>query len=450
MVTFGAGASLAAQPGMQVIYSFAASGDPGFGNGSGPEAGVFLGPSGDLWGTTYTGGAVACGGYNCGALYWASRAAGSQIHLIHSFKGNNKGAQDGYFPATNVVSDGNLIVGTTGYGGNPTCTQKTQPHCGVIFASHLFTDQGYQIVHEFTGGSDGGVPNDLLFSTKQTAIFGTTTAGGSHGAGTAFELTHKNNKWAFKTIYAFAGGHDGGTPLSALIEDANGNLYGTTSEGGNLTSCPANASFNVFGGCGTVFKLVPPAKAGGKWTETVLYAFSSNADGSKPAEPLIADQSGNLFGTTLYGGSTGPTCAGSSNSFLNGCGTVFVLKPSAGAKKWKESIVYRFQGYAAGFTSDGQYPRNLVLGSNNTLYGATSVGGAGNLGALFRLTKNLSGSFSYRKIFDFCPNFSSCQSGGLPNDGLSIDAANTVYGTTVEGGAGGAGAIFKFNTAAVN
>src|SRR5476649_2239477 len=117
MFAFGSGISPAAQPGMQVVYSFAASGDPGFTNGSGPESGVFLGPGGDLWGTTYSGGTTACGGYNCGALYWTLPAPSSQVHLIHSFNGNNNNAQDGYFPTTNVVADGNFIVGTTKYGG---------------------------------------------------------------------------------------------------------------------------------------------------------------------------------------------------------------------------------------------------------------------------------------------------------------------------------------------
>jgi uncharacterized repeat protein (TIGR03803 family) len=189
----GAAASRAQSP-MQIIYSFAASGNPGFANGSGPESGVFLGPDGDLWGTTYSGGKVSCGGYNCGALYWSGLAPGSQIHLIHSFTGNTKNSQDGFFPTTNVVSDGNTIVGTTKYGGGLACAQQAQPQCGVIFTTPLFSDNGYSIVHKFSGGADGGLPNDLMFSRSANAIYGTTAAGGNaSGAGTVFELSFSKN-----------------------------------------------------------------------------------------------------------------------------------------------------------------------------------------------------------------------------------------------------------------
>jgi len=446
-LTFSAVASPAA-PSMQVVYAFAASGDPGFTNGSGPEAGVLIGPGGNLWGTTYSGGNVSCGGYNCGALYWSSPAPGSQIHLIHSFKANAQNAQDGYFPTSNVVSNGTVIVGTTKYGGGLACTQNAQPRCGVIFTSNLFDDKAYSIVHRFSGGSDGGLPNNIMYSRKDNAFYGTTSAGGGFsGAGTVFKLALQNNSWQFQTIYSFQGAQDGGVPTSAVIQDASGNLYGTTSEGGNRGACAANGSYNIFGGCGTVFKLAPPSKSGGKWTETVLYTFSSYSDGSKPNEPLVIDSSGNLFGTTLYGGSTAAACVASGDPFLNGCGTVFELFPVSGGKSWRQTTLYRFQGSVAGLTFDGQYPRNLVIGTNGNLYGATSIGGAGSLGTLFEMTRYGIGGYAYSKLYDFCASFFNCPTGGLPNDGLAIDSANNVYGTTVEGGAGGSGVIFRFNTA---
>ncbi len=444
MAAFGAGQSLAGQPGMQVIYSFAAAGDPGFANGSGPESGVYVGPGGNLFGTTYSGGTVSCGGYNCGTLYWTAPAPGSQVHVIHSFKGNRNNVQDGYFPTSNVVALGNSLVGTTKYGGSPVCMQKTQPRCGVIFVSHLANDRGYRIVHKFSGGADGGLPNDLALSRTARTIFGTTSAGGT-GAGTVFQLVNKNNDWRFQTIYTFKGGHDGGVPNAALIEDVNGNLYGTTSEGGNLGACPANSRYNPNGGCGTVFALTPPQGPGGKWKEKVLYAFGSRADGSQPNEPLVMDNAGNLFGTTLYGGSTAALCAASGDPFLNGCGTVFEVSPSLGGLNWRERILYRFQGYAAGIGFDGQFPRNIVRGANGNLYGATHFGGAGNFGTLFKLVRNGAGGFTYGKIYDFCPSPSNCPSGGLPNNGLAIDSANLLYGTALQGGSGGAGLIFRFN-----
>ena len=318
----------------------------------------------------------------------------------------------------------------------------------MIFASDLFDDNAYRIVHRFSGGADGGLPNNLMYSQSDNVFYGTTSAGGnlSH-AGTVFELTYKNKSWQFRTLYSFNGAQDGGVPTAVVTEDAKGNLYGTTSEGGNRKACAANGTYNLLGGCGTIFKLTPPRKANGKWTETVVYTFSGRSDGSQPTEPLAIDSSGNLFGTTLYGGSTAATCVASGDPFLDGCGTVFELTPIGGGKSWRQTILYRFQGYATGISFDGQYPQNVVIAPNGNLYGATSVGGAGNLGTLFTLIRYGIGGYAYSKLYDFCPTISNCPSGGLPNDGLAVDLANTLYGTTVEGGSGGAGVIFRFNTA---
>src|SRR5580692_10545125 len=124
-----------------------------------------------------------------------------------------------------------------------------------------------------------------------------------------------------KILYRFTGKKDGGSPSSSLTMDASGNLYGTTGLGGDLSQCSNN-------GCGTVFELKPSAK--GQWQETVLYAFKGSSDGSYPGGNLVFDGSGNIYGTTSFGG-TGTACN-------QGCGTVFELSPNKDGT-WTESIL---------------------------------------------------------------------------------------------------------------
>ncbi len=119
-------------------------------------------------------------------------------------------------------------------------------------------------------------------------------------------------------LHTFNGGSDGSYPNAGLIADGKGNLYGTTATGGT--------SYCGGGGCGTVFKLTPPASAGGTWTETVLYAFTGGSDGANPQAGLILDASGALYGTTTEGGASCPP-----SYSTRGCGTVFKLTPPASA-----------------------------------------------------------------------------------------------------------------------
>jgi len=130
-----------------------------------------------------------------------------------------------------------------------------------------------------------------------------------------------------KVLHRFHGGQDGAIPWDAgLVFDNTGNLYGTTSNGGN-GSCPR--------GRGTVFRLRPNhAVSGGLWIETVLYNFKGGADGAFPGSALVLDGTGNLYGTTESGGDS-TNCSG-------GCGTVFKLTPSP--QGWTETILYRFRG----------------------------------------------------------------------------------------------------------
>jgi len=150
----------------------------------------------------------------------------------------------------------------------------------------------------------------------------------------------------FSVVYAFNGYFDGSLPIAGLIEDNAGNLYGTTLYGGNRSKLCNSGS------CGVVFKVAPNG------TDMTLHAFKGGSDGANPATSLMMDQSGNLYGTTEYGGSR-QACDG-------GCGTVFKVTPGG-----KETVLYSFQG-----GSDGQNPDSrLVVDAAGNLYGTTAEGG---------------------------------------------------------------------------
>jgi uncharacterized repeat protein (TIGR03803 family) len=201
-------------------------------------------------------------------------------------------------------------------------------------------------LYSFTGGNDGANPFSGLVFDSAGNLYGTTYAGGSNGFGTVFRLAPSGSEWTLSVLYTFQGGNDGGSPLGGLIFDASGNLYGTTSRGGGtvyelmtsaggwtfstvyrLTSSPTaslviDAAGTLFGqtvggglfGYGTIFKL---ALAGSNWVYTDLHDFSYN-DGTNPYGAVI-NASGNLYGTTEYGGSH--VCYGS------GCGVVWEITP---------------------------------------------------------------------------------------------------------------------------
>jgi uncharacterized repeat protein (TIGR03803 family) len=194
------------------------------------------------------------------------------------------------------------------------------------------------------------------------------------------------------TLHSFTGGDDGANPVASLIADAAGNLYGTTPYGG--------AS-----GYGTVFALTPSG------TETVLHSFTGGDDGGYPAAGLIADASGNLYGTTGFGGDAG-------------YGTVFRVTQSG-----TETVLHSFTN------ADGAYPlAGLIADAAGNLYGTTEGGGANGYGTVFKLTP--SGTETVLHSF-------TNADGAFPLAGLIADADANLYGTTNNGGASGYGTVFK-------
>ncbi len=170
-------------------------------------------------------------------------------------------------------------------------------------------------------GKDGGFGGNVIVG-PHGALYGTTVGGGGEkacpdssfdGCGVVFQLARgANGKWDETVLHAFRGGSaDGSSPAGNLVVDKNGNLYGTTVDGGPLHECS-----NL--GCGVVFELAPGAN--GKWTFKVLHLFAIT-DGANPYGGMISDSAGNLYGTTSSGGNTSACLTG-------GCGVVFELSPS--------------------------------------------------------------------------------------------------------------------------
>jgi uncharacterized repeat protein (TIGR03803 family) len=319
-------------------------------------------------------------------------------------------------------------------------------------------------------GADGANPGGSLFADDKDNLFGTTANGGAAGLGTVFEIVKTDSGYSSTptTLVSFSGA-DGEDPLSNLIADDKGNLFGTTNFGGangggtvfeiiktatgyastpttlvNFCSLPncadganpegagviADDKGNLFGttgfgganGNGTVFEIAK-THHGYASTPTILVSFCSLpncADGSFPVAGLIADDKGNLFGTTDGGGAAG-------------LGTVFeVVKTSSGYSNTPTTLV-SFGG------ADGAHPRAaLIADPKGNLFGTTSAGGTDNLGTVFEVVKTHSG---YSSTPTTLASFSGADGAG-PN-GLIADTKGNLFGTTSNGGTAGLGTVFQ-------
>ncbi|CAA2157879.1 hypothetical protein MBRA_03232 [Methylobacterium brachiatum] len=251
-------------------------------------------------------------------------------------------------------------------------------------------------------------PSGRLYVNEKTgAIFG-TTHGESDGAtskGTVFQLTpDSQGQYKLNPIHAF-GGKDGATPDGGLVSDGNGNLYGTTSAGGDS-------------GNGTVFSVTPDGAGGFK--HTALYSFTGGKDGANPAGELTFDpKSGTIYGTTAGGGESGK-------------GTVYALSPNGTGGFNRTTLA----SLGTGDTNSGASPNGVIVDSSGNLYGTTSYGGKNNAGTVFEVEK---GSGTAKPLASLDGN----SEGGHPNGLPVIDAKGTIYATTTDGGANGKGTVFS-------
>ncbi len=270
--------------------------------------------------------------------------------------------------------------------------------------------QTYSVLHNFGGGTSGSYPYDGLTMDRAGNFYGTTYEGGSNGQGMVFKLAKHNGSWIFSSIYSFRGGNDGAFPYAGVTIGPDGALYGTTSSGGR--GAPACA-----GGCGTVYKVTPPANVcqhtSCPWNETVLYNFyDAGLQLSDPWAGVIFDSAGNMYGTTSYGGTV--QCPNSSN----GCGTIYELVRNGAS--WSAVVLYSFTG-----GSDGSIPyAGLVMDVAGNLYGATYYSEAfEGYGAIVELVKNGT-SWTERTLY----NFTGGSDGGNPYSSLIFDSAGNLFG----------------------
>ncbi|SPE45673.1 conserved exported hypothetical protein [Candidatus Sulfotelmatobacter sp. SbA7] len=338
--------------------------------------------------------------------------------------------------------------------------------------------------YKFKGGADGANPQGGLVSDGAGNFYGTTIAGGrACSCGTVFKTTlGRDGSWQGSVIYKFKDMPDGASPSGNLVFDSAGNLYGTTTSGGlgsgtvfelspaqdgmwtesviysfdgdaqgsNPTGVVFDSAGNLYGTnqygpaptyVGTVFELTPGQN--GVWTENTLYTFPGGQDGAYP-NGVVFDSAGNLFGTTVRGGNLQGPCGGVGY----GCGTVFELTPSQGGS-WTETILYSFND-----SLDGAYPSSgVIFDTAGNLYGEAPEGGSlacpGNgCGVIFKLTPGPNGwSFSIAHTFN---GFNGSKGEG-PAGGLVFDSAGNMYGATFAGGGstacnvGGCGTIFKLS-----
>jgi hypothetical protein len=313
-----------------------------------------------------------------------------------------------------------------------------------------------ETLYNFGGIPDGANAQSNLIAANGHA-YGTTLQGGTGtciqgngssntGCGIVFELTPPNDRggeWTEKVLYSFQAGNDGALPQAGLILDKEGNLYGTTSAGGDGAGCSP-----VFGvsGCGTVFELSP--QDGGTWTEKILYAFQGQTDGAYPTGGLVFDGKGRLYGTAQVGG-IGDCSGFTGNAFA--CGMVFQLTPpSSGDTAWSKAILHSFNG-----SPDGMIPAGtLVFDNKGNIYGTTAYGGGlpcdGDWnqafcgGIAFELSPPSSAGASWTETI--LMTFYGLSDGAtIPGGSVVLGQQGSLYGTTLVGGNGGCSEYFEFS-----
>jgi uncharacterized repeat protein (TIGR03803 family) len=348
----------------------------------------------------------------CSAL-----AAGQETILYHF-----KGGADGKNPVAGLITDkkGNLY-GTTVGGGN-----GNQCQCGTVFEFTPRTNGGTKtILYNFLGGSDGGGPAASLAFDRSGNLYGTTADGGESNFGTVFQLQpplKQGDAWTESLLYSFTNYNDGRYP-SRLVIDQDGNLYGEN---------PGEQGSNDYG---YVFQLSPPTQ-GGAWNYRVLYSFRGGLshDGNTPMGGLVLDKSGNLYGTTQFGGSENG-CGG------YGCGTVFELAhPAKQGGDWAEKVLYIFTG-----KPDGAEPLGgISFGpDSNGFYGTTLSGGTQSLGTVFHLAPPAHQGARWTETVLY--SFISGSDTSGPNAAIVFDKAGNLYSTGTAGHGKSAGAVFELS-----
>jgi uncharacterized repeat protein (TIGR03803 family) len=367
--------------------------------GKTPSSGLLLRSNGDLYGAT----AYPVRGGTIFRLQADGRE--SVLYRFCSVEGNGELCDDGDEPSGVVRDAAGNLYGTTSRGGDWGVGTVFKLAPGPAGSTET-------VLHSFCSlhCADGETPYSGLIRDPQGNLYGTTALGGKFKKGVVFELTpNADGTWTENVLHTFCskrGCPDGKTPVTGVVRDDAGTLYGTTLFGGAYSE-------------GTVFKLA--LQANGVWKETVLYSFSDSADGGRPGEPLVRTKSGTLYGATDEGGD--PMCS---------CGVIFKLTEADGA--WTENVLHTF---STGPEGSGPYG-GVVADAAGNLYGTTYMGGGQGVGTVYKLDTD--GGVTV--LHTFC-NLTNCADGKNSLGGLLRDSSGDLYGTAQFGGAYGYGVVFK-------
>jgi uncharacterized repeat protein (TIGR03803 family) len=279
-----------------------------------------------------------------------------------------------------------------------------------------------QTIYDFLGPPNPADPLAGLVLGTSGVLYGPTIEGGPGNFGSIYALTpptagHTN--WTETTLYSFGGQPDGRGPRAGLYAAADGSLYGTTADGGS-----ANPSYcNFYAGCGTFFRLIPPAAGKTTWTEQVLYSFDGSTDGYYPISVPLPDGSGGFYVTVTQGAA--------------GHGTIMDLTPPASGTAWTGVVIHTFQGGA-----DGDFPGyRLAIDPSGRLYGTTEYGGRTGAGTIFRLSPPTEPGGAWQAITLHA--FNTDTDGAAPVAGVTLGRDGALYGTASYGGAYQLGTVFK-------
>jgi len=288
----------------------------------------------------------------------------------------------------------------------------------VGFVTQLAAAQNLSVVANFSG-SNGAQPLGGVVADNAGNLYVTTSAGGL-GGGAVLELTPDGGgAWTETVLYNFGvTANDGVYPGGAIVFDQAGDIYGTTEHGGDFNE-------------GTVFELTPGI--GGTWNETILHSFGNGTDGSFPASGLAIDSAGNLYGTTVRGGSNS-NC--NYSGIMSTCGTAFQLSP-AGGGTWTYNVIHQFSG-----KNDAYFPWSaMTLDSAGNLFGQCVLGGPNGKGATFELSL-VGGTWAESLIH----SWGNGNDGEYPYSPVTIDANGTLYMATNQTGVkGNMGAVFSLS-----
>jgi len=395
---------------LQIIHDFTQQ--EGGGYPGGPN-GVTIDRAGNLYGTTING-----GNNGAGLAYKLSHFANWLLDPLFSFFGGNGGGD----PTGAILGPNGTLYGGA-QGGIQNCGTDGSQYCGLVFnltpqptaCLTSLCSWTENVPYRFSSESDGSGVINVSAHDQQGNLYGTTSTGGTHGAGTVFELTPSGRGWTKTTLYSFTGGVDGGDPTQVLVGN-DGNLYGVA--GGGLLAQ------------GVVFQLTP---SGGGWTESVIHIFGS--EGDRGPSYLVQDSAGNLYGAVSI-----PEIV-----LLGESPAIFVLEKTGSGWAFSESNIAHCSGFGGNL---GGAVNNLAIDAAGKLYGTgydNARGTSRSPGQYFCYSSYIfkasydSGGWHYQDL-DLLPDTFFDPSGSL-----ALDSSGNLYGTTNDCGTNNAGTVWQLS-----